>query len=213
MDYLAVFLIPALWGFIGFFEPCSIWTNTLFLSHLKYKEKENLFKEILIFTLIRAFTLSLLWLVLAYVGRELFVFERSYFIIFWFIYVVLWIAAILNTKYPLLKSINLQKLVWKKKNSAHLWMIFGLTIPACALPFILALIWQATLSFSILEWFLSFFTFWLMLSLPLFYFWLTKSWIKFLSKIWNKLSKLPYLVWIVFILIWLLTMWSSVWWK
>jgi len=213
MDYYAVLLLPAIWWLLWFFEPCSIWTNTLFLSHLKYKKTNSLFKEILTFTLIRAFTLSILWLTLAYIGRELFVFERWYFIILWIIYIILWISAILNTKYPIFKNISLQKLIWNNRKSSHLWMIFWLTIPACALPFVLILIWNATLSFSILEWFLSFFIFGLMLSLPLFYFWLSNHWIKFLSKIWDKLKWLPYLVWIIFIIIWILTISSNYWWK
>jgi len=213
MNIYDLIVIPIAWGLIGFIEPCSIGINTLFLSHIQYKKDKNLFWEITIFILVRSLTLASLGFLLAWGGKEFFVIERSVFIVLGALYIIMGIIVLLNKRFPLMKNINMQKLVGAHRKSAHLGFMFGLIIPACALPFIFILLGKAIILQSALMAFFSLFVFGLTLSLPLYYFGLSKRGLQALTWIGKKVKNVPYLVGAVFILIGILTAWSNVWWK
>jgi len=81
MEIFQILIFPLLLGLLGFFEPCSLGINSIFLRYIHKLELSKRLGETLIFTLVRGFILSLVGLSVAFVGKKVFTFQSSYFII------------------------------------------------------------------------------------------------------------------------------------
>jgi len=93
-----------------------------------------------------------------------------------------------------------------------LGFVFGLIIPACAIPFILALIGKSILVGNLLEGFVSLFAFGIALSIPLLVIGLFRTSNEIVAKISEKARQIPWLAGTVLIVVGFLTMLSSTWW-
>ncbi len=207
-----IVLIPVLFGLIGFFEPCSLGINIIFLNRIKGLSKTKKILETSIFCLVRAFFLALVGLSSAFIGSRIITIQSSFFMIIGGIYILFGVLYTINKYKPIFRSgIDVGK-YFQKKESIALGLIFGLIIPACAIPLILALIGKSILLGNLLEGFVSLFAFGLALSLPLLIIDFFDKPNELIVKISEKGRQIPWLAGMVLIVVGLLTMLSSTWW-
>jgi len=212
MGLYDLILIPVLFGLIGFFEPCSLGINLIFLNRVQSMTRARRIRESLIFTLMRAFILALVGLTAAFIGSKFITIQVRFFIILGAIYIILGILAIINMYRPIFKiDINLAKYV-KHKGAISLGLIFGLVIPACAIALIVALIGRALVVGNLFDGFLSLFVFGLALSSPLVVISCFEKSNKIIQKMATKAKRWPWLTGVVLILVGVLTMLTSIWW-
>lgn len=204
-------IVPLLLGLLGFIEPCSLGINGIFLARIQSLDKLTRIKETLLFTLVRALVLSLLGLTAAFVGKKLFTFQSYYFIILGIFYALMGFAYIYTkNKNMILPSLNFSKLA--NKNILSLGIIFGLVIPACAIPLLLVLIGKSLLLGDLLKGFISLFLFGVGLSTPLFLISFSEKSTKIIKWLSNKAIKTHYIAGVFLIILGVITALSSYWW-
>ena len=156
-------------GLLGFVEPCSVGAHGLFLGYLRKKDRSERLRETARFVLSRSMVLGLYGLGVAFLGGAIFVAQKGFWLFLGLLYLVLGIAVILNARFRLrlFGRVSLGRLVPRHKDrSLGLGFLFGLNLPACAYPLILALLGQGAVSGA--AWgFTTLFVFRLALSLPL----------------------------------------------
>jgi len=207
-----IVIIPILFGLIGFFEPCSLGINIIFLNRIKGLNTAKKIIETSIFCLARGFLLALVGLSAAFIGSRIITIQSSFFIILGALFILFGVLALINKYKPIFRSgIDLTK-YFQIKSSVTLGLVFGLVIPACAIPLILALIGKSILLGNLLESFVSLFAFGIALSLPLLIISFFAKPNEIISKISEKGRRIPWLAGVVLIVVGLLTMLSSSWW-
>lgn len=212
MSIYTLVLIPALFGLIGFVEPCSLGINGIFLNRIKGFEKKKRISETLIFTFVRGGFLALAGLSAAFIGSKIITLQSSFFVILGGVFILLGALAILNRYMPIFKyEINISKYL-KNRGSITLGFAFGLIIPACAISFVLALIGKSIFLGNLLEGFVSLFIFGIGLSSPLVVISCFDKSNEIITKISEKARQIPWLAGVVLIAVGLLTMLSSTWW-
>jgi len=213
MGVYDLFLLPVLFGLVGFFEPCSLGINLIFLNRIQSMKRQKRVWESIIFTSVRAFILALVGLAAAFIGGKFITIQASLFMFLGIAYILLGILIIINMYRPIFKTdINLAKYV-RNRGAISLGVIFGLVIPACAIAFVLALIGKAAVMGNLFEGFLSLFVFGITLSAPLVMISYSERSTKIIQKIAMKMKKIPWIAGAVLILVGLLTMLTSVWWS
>jgi len=211
--FFDVVLIPILFGLIGFFEPCSLGINLIFLNRIHTLSRAKRMVETMLFTFIRGFVLALVGLTAAFLGSKFITIQASLFVVLGIIYVILGIVAIVNVYNPIfLNDINFAR-YFKQRGTFKLGIIFGFVIPACAIVLILALIGRAVLVGNLFEGFVSLLLFGIMLSAPLIVISYFERSNKIVQKIATKAKSIPWLPGGILIVVGLLTMLSSVWWR
>jgi len=212
MSFLTLMLVPLAFGLFGFIEPCSLGINAIFLNHINAFSRRKRILETLIFTFVRGSILALVGLSAAFIGRKFITVQSSLFLILGIVYVSLGLVIIFKKYIPFLNfSIDFFKYFGNKK-TISLGIIFGVIIPACSIPFIIALIGQAALTQSLLEGFITLFVFGIALSLPLLVismFDASNNIIQWLAK---KAKNIPLITGIILILFGILTIVSRNWW-
>lgn len=162
--------IPAGLGLIGFVEPCSIGSSLVFVKYLEGKSAAAKLVETTLFAVTRAAFIGLLGVLAVVVGSVFLDLQRSAWLLLGAVYVALGLLlatgrarALMVTVGPSLKRLN------GLKGSAGLGLLFGLNIPACAAPLLLALLAGAAASgnATALSGFVALAVFGFALSLPL----------------------------------------------
>lgn len=165
MEIWSGIIFPLLLGLLGFIEPCSLGANLLFLQYMLFDSRRVRFFHSMLFTLTRAFFLSLLGLLSAFVGQQIIGAHGHYvrflgllYLIFGVLILVKGPARSFRLPFPRLPERSMPVL---------LGGVFGLSVPACATPLVLALVGSAALSGQLWFGVSSLFIFGLGLSLPL----------------------------------------------
>jgi cytochrome c-type biogenesis protein len=204
--------IPLVLGLIGFIEPCSLGINILFLTRVKGLNRAKRISETLIFSLVRGFFLALVGLSAAFIGSKIITLQSSFFWVLGGVYIITGVIALMNMYRPIFKrEINISKYI-SNKGSIALGFIFGLVIPACAIPLVLALVGKSILLGNLSAGFFSLFTFGIGLSFPLMVISCFDRSNEIIIKISAKARRIPWLAGMVLIVVGLLTMLSSSWW-
>jgi cytochrome c-type biogenesis protein len=168
--FLSLVAIPAGLGLIGFVEPCSIGSSLIFVKYLEGKSAAAKLLETALFALTRAAFIGLLGALAALLGALFLDLQRGAWFLLGAFYVVLGLLLATGRARALMVSIgpSLDRL-GGLRGSAGLGLLFGLNIPACAAPLLLALLAGAATagSASALTGFLALAVFGLALSLPL----------------------------------------------
>lgn len=158
-------IFPFLLGLLGFIEPCSLGANFIFLQYILFSSPEVRLFHSLLFTITRALFLSVLGLMAAFAGQKIIGAQGYYILFLGLIYIILGLIILIRGQgwgfslpFPRLSEKSLPFL---------LGGVFGLAIPACASPLILALMGGAALSGQLWFGFSSLLLFGLGLSLPL----------------------------------------------
>jgi len=212
MSFYDLLLIPFIFGLVGFFEPCSLGINIIFLNNLSKLSKAKRVLESLIFTLTRGFILALVGLSAAFIGNKFVEIQSSLFTALGVFFIILGILAIINMYKPIFSvKLDFSRFI-KNKSGLRLGIVFGLIIPACAIGFILALIGKTVLIGDLFEGFISLFIFGMTLSAPLILISYSEKSIQIIQKIHEKTRKIKWLAGAILILIGILTILSSTWW-
>lgn len=212
MEIFQIIILPLLLGLLGFIEPCSIGINAIFLAHINKLDAFKRVGEAALFMLIRALVLSILGISIAFVGSTLFTFQTYFFIILGVFYIILGFGYIYTIRRGIsFFKINLNRF-GKNGNVIVMAIVFGLIIPACAIPLVLALLGRSLLLGDLIGGFLSMFIFGIGLSLPLFIISFSKKAGNILKWMSAKVEKVPYVAGIALIIIGIVTILSSYWW-
>jgi cytochrome c-type biogenesis protein len=165
-------ILPLVFGLIGFIEPCSLGSTLIFIKVIEGKRVATRIAQTFAFAAGRAAFIGLLGAIAVLVGTAFFGFQKAAWGILGLLYAALgiaylteWIGWFMRSFGPSLARIS------STGGSAALGVAFGLNIPACAAPLLLALLGASAASGtrggSAWEGFLALALFGLALSLPL----------------------------------------------
>jgi cytochrome c-type biogenesis protein len=133
-------LLPIGLGLLGFVEPCTIGSSLIFVKHMEGRNARGKLAEVSLFAVTRALFIGALGVLAVAVGTAFLGLQKAAWIALGALYVglgVLYVAgragALMVVLGPSLSHLS------GLRGSAGLGVIFGLNIPACAAPLILAL--------------------------------------------------------------------------
>jgi cytochrome c-type biogenesis protein len=134
-------VLPIGLGLLGFIEPCSIGSTLVFIKLMEGKSAAVKVGQVTAFALTRAGFIGLLGAAAALIGGAFLGFQRGGWLVLGLLYLAIGllyvtgrIGALLGTVGPRLAALG------DLRASAALGLVFGLNIPACAAPLLLALL-------------------------------------------------------------------------
>lgn len=144
VDLLRLLALPIGLGLIGFIEPCSIGSTLIFIKTLEGKSASNKLTQVGMFMIVRALSMGALGLVAVAAGTAFLGFQKAAWIIFGVVYALIGGAYVAGKSGYFLRSLGpgLSRLA-SVNGAAALGALFAFNIPACAAPFILALVGMA----------------------------------------------------------------------
>lgn len=137
-------LLPIGLGLVGFVEPCSIGSTLIFVKHIEGSDSTSKLAQVGVFAGTRAVFIGLLGMLAVVLGSAFLGFQRSAWFVLGSLYIVLGLLYIAGKIGPFMVSLGprLARLS-DLRGSAALGVLFGLNIPACAAPLLLALLGAA----------------------------------------------------------------------
>lgn len=203
MSLTDLVIMPVVFGLIGFVTPCSLGVNFMLLTYVAGEGKRARVSRAAVFTVVRVAFLSLVGFSLALLGSQVFEFQRSYnqLLGVFFIGLGAWVLLshfhILPTMPMLAPGSGLLKYSNPKGRLGGIVAMgaaFGLMIPACDAPFVMAMLSKTLLAGDLGFGTLSLLIFGLATALPLFLlsFWNRAS--DFLGQAKKGVGKVDYLV-------------------
>lgn len=164
--------LPIAFGLFGFIEPCSIGSTLIFIKVMEGKSAAEKLAQAATFTLARAVFVGLLGAIAVFVGGAFFGFQKAAWVVLGVLYAALGLAYVSGRIGWIARSFGPSLARFSSaRGSAALGVIFGLNIPACAAPLLIALLGASAASGtrggSAAEGFVSLALFGLALSLPL----------------------------------------------
>jgi len=162
-------LLPVVFGVVGAFTPCALGINAVFLGYVTGKPRPVRLWEWLLFALARAAFLVILGLLFGLLGQYVGAFVRSYQKLIAVGLIALGALFIVSRYRPVpLPRLNLAASLNPGGESAlAMGAVFGLDIPACTSPLVLALLAQTVLVGNYVFGAISLFLFGMGMSLPL----------------------------------------------
>lgn len=165
-------LLPIGLGLLGFIEPCTMGSNLILIKHLERLPYRRRLMQMLVYAITRGLLMGLLGAAAAWIGSRFFGVQRALWMALGVVYLGFgllylagrqgWLVARLS---PLLSPSA------GTRGSALLGLVFGLNVPACAVPLIVVLLGfnasQAASGNTPVQGFVSLLLFGLALSLPL----------------------------------------------
>lgn len=133
-------LVPIGLGLLGFVEPCSIGSTLIFVKHIEGRDAGRKLAEVGLFAVIRAVLIGALGVLAVAVGSAFLGFQKGAWIGLGALYVGLGLLYVDGRVGGLMVGLgpSLARLAGLG-GSAGLGLLFGLNIPACAAPLLLAL--------------------------------------------------------------------------
>lgn len=134
-------VLPVFFGLFGFIEPCSIGSTLVMVKQMEARTGRQKIVQMLVFAGTRALFIGLLGLVAAAVGTAFLGFQRGAWLLLGTLYLVLGLMYLGGQIGMLMRSVGprLDRLR-STRGAAGLGLLFGLNIPACAAPLVLALL-------------------------------------------------------------------------
>ncbi|MEO7852392.1 MAG: cytochrome c biogenesis protein CcdA [Rubrivivax sp.] len=133
--------LPLFFGLFGFIEPCSIGTTLVMIKQLEGMSRRQKILQMMTFAGTRAFLIGMLGLVAALAGSAFLGFQRTAWFVLGAFYLALGVIYLSGHAGRLMRSFGprLDRLR-SARGAVTLGLLFGLNIPACAAPLILALL-------------------------------------------------------------------------
>ena len=140
-DLMRMLGLPIGLGLLGFIEPCSIGSTLLFIKTLEGQDARRKLAQVGVFMTIRALLMGALGFVAVVLGTAFLGFQKAAWIIFGVVYALIGILYVAGKSGVIVRSLgsSLSRLS-SVNGSAALGVLFAFNIPACAAPFILALL-------------------------------------------------------------------------
>lgn len=144
LGWINLVVIPAALGLLGFIEPCSIGSTLIFIKHLEGKDAARKIMETMLFALTRALFIGALGVSAALLGAAFLGFQKGAWIALGAIYGLIGVLYLVRQTDMLMVSIGPSlSYLSGARGSVGLGILFGLNIPACAAPLLLALLGAA----------------------------------------------------------------------
>lgn len=139
-----VVVLPAGLGLLGFVEPCSIGSTLVFVKYLEDRDAAAKLAQVGIFAVTRALFTGALGLAAVALGAVFFGVQKAGWVVLGLLYAAIGVLFIAGRANLLMVSIGpaLSRLSGAQ-GSAALGLLFGLNLPACAAPLVLALLGAA----------------------------------------------------------------------
>jgi cytochrome c-type biogenesis protein len=133
-------LVPIGLGLLGFVEPCSIGSTLIFVKYIEGRGAGGKLAEVGVFAATRAIFTGALGTSAAAIGSAFLGFQKGAWIVLGVLYVGLGILYVAGRASALMVALgpSLARISGRGV-SAGLGVLFGLNIPACAAPLLLAL--------------------------------------------------------------------------
>ncbi len=166
---LNVVALPIGLGLLGFVEPCSIGSTMIFIKFIEGRSAAARIADVSAFVLTRALLIGALGALAALIGTVFLGLQKGAWILLGLVYIAIGAFYAFGKVGFLMRSFgpSVSRLVGLR-GSIGLGLLFGLNIPACAAPLILALLSAAAISGgTVALGFMSLALFGLALSLPL----------------------------------------------
>ena len=169
---MSLVVLPVAFGLIGFIEPCSIGATLVLIKFLEGKDARTKVAQVAIFAATRAVFIGLLGIAAALLGTAFFALQKAAWVALGALFVGIGLLLVLGRGPLLMTTIgpSLGSLTGAR-GSAGLGLLFGLNIPACAVPLLIALLAaaaaQGATGGTLAAGFVSLSLFGLALSLPL----------------------------------------------
>lgn len=133
--------LPILFGLIGFVEPCSIGSTLVVVKQIEGQPAGAKIAQTATFAATRAVFIGLLGMLAAALGSALLGLQKAAWLFLGVVYIALGVLYLFGKAGVLMRSFGpgLARLR-TVRGSVALGILFGLNIPACAAPLILALL-------------------------------------------------------------------------
>ncbi len=140
-EFVTGFFLPIGLGLLAFIEPCAIGSTLLFIKLTEGKATSVKLMQAVGFTLTRGLFIGLLGASAAWIGDTFFALQKTGWLVFGGIYFTIGVMYVTGHIGWLMQSVGprLTRL-GNARSSAALGLLFGLNIPACAAPLLLALL-------------------------------------------------------------------------
>ncbi len=140
-SFTNVVLLSVGLGLLGSIEPCSLGSTLIIVKHLEGKSAASKLAQVSMFAGTRATFIGLLGMLAVVLGTAFVGLQRGAWIALGMIYVLLGLLYVAGKARVLMVAVgpNLVRLS-NLHRSASLGVLFGLNVPACAAPLVLALL-------------------------------------------------------------------------
>ena len=147
MDSLAYQLLVALGlGLLGFVEPCSIGAHLLFFGHIEGEKRASQLRQVAIFAGTRALFFGALGALTVWLGQSFGILQRGGWLVLGSLYATLGVLYLAGKASLLMRSFGPTLARWPAdRASILLGFVFGLNVPACAAPLLLAVLTTAAI--------------------------------------------------------------------
>ena len=137
-------LVPAGLGLLGFIEPCSIGASLLFLGYVEREPAPAKIAQAVVFTLVRAVFIGVLGIGAAIIGTAFIGLQKAGWIALGVLYAALGVWYLAGRADGLKRTLGLNlSYLAGTRGTVALALLFGLNIPACAAPLLVALLGSA----------------------------------------------------------------------
>jgi len=172
LNLLNLVALPVLFGLVGFVEPCSIGSTLVLVKQIEGRRAADKIVQTVIYASTRAGFIGMLGMFAAILGSAFLGFQNAAWFFLGAVYIALGVMYMTGRIGWLMRSFGpLLTRMQSVRGSVALGMLFGLNIPACAAPLIVALLGAAAAGGAsgqtLASGFVSLAVFGLALSLPL----------------------------------------------
>jgi cytochrome c-type biogenesis protein len=134
-------VLPVGLGLLGFVEPCSIGSTLVFIKYLEGRDAAAKLAQVGIFTAARAAFTGTLGLAAVAIGTAFIGFQKSGWALLGALYAAIGLLFIMGRANLLMVALGpALSRVSPAEGSVILGVLFGLNLPACAAPLVLALL-------------------------------------------------------------------------
>lgn len=141
VEFAAAFALPIGLGLLAFIEPCAIGATLLFIKLVEGKPARVKLAQALSFMLTRGLFIGLLGASAAWVGSTFFSLQKLGWFVFGAMYFAIGVMYLTGHVSWLMQSVGPRlSRMSAARSSAALGLLFGLNIPACAAPLLVALL-------------------------------------------------------------------------
>jgi cytochrome c-type biogenesis protein len=133
--------LPILLGLFGFIEPCSIGSTLVMVKQMEGQPRKARIVQVITFAGARAVFIGVLGAVAAAVGSVFLGFQKAAWVVLGVLYLTLGLLYLGGRAGALMRGFAPSLLRLRSTHGAFgLGLVFGLNIPACAAPLLLALL-------------------------------------------------------------------------
>lgn len=139
-----LFILPVGLGLLGFIEPCSIGSTLLFIKYVEGREASAKIAQVAVFAVVRALLIGLLGVAAVALGAAFVGLQKAGWVLLGALYAAIGLLYLTGKARVMMVSLGPRLSQFQgAAGSVALGLLFGLNIPACAAPLLVALLGAA----------------------------------------------------------------------